>query len=211
MSKQAWILGIAASMCLARVGAAGPILLPNTGQNVVGGLDQNYQIISDTTGLYTGPVPGDAVVVTSQPGAWATLPGTSWIGPSANQNFSGQTNGGDTTYQTTFSLLNTSTATLAFDVLVDNAVNIYLNGTEVANIGAGNNLWVGYSTPALISIGSEFQSGVNTLTFEVLNGYGPTGLDVKSVSVPEFNWASMFAALTLLFGGLVVVRGAREF
>ena len=197
MNKNLWILCIAASTCLMRVAAAGPIALPSTGQNVIGGLDQNYQITEDLTGLYTGTIPGDAVVVTSQPSAWSTLPGTQWIGPAADENFSGYSAGGSTTYQTTFSVANPSTASLAFRLLVDNNVTIYLNGIQEYQ-DSTSVVFNGFTTPASVSINSNFVSGVNNLDFVVGNGYGPTGIDIKSV--PELSSSAPEALALLGFG-----------
>ncbi len=204
--KQLRILGLAGILSIAGVASAGTITLPGTGQNVSGGLDQNYQIISDTTGLYTGTLPGDAPVVTAQPAVWDTLAGTQWIGPAANEYFTGSSFVGTTVYQTTFSLTNPSSASLSFYVVVDNAVNIYLNGTEVANVGAGNNQYQGFWAPSLISIGSNFISGTNVLKFEVLNGGNATGLDISNAPEPSTLY---LAGVALAAVGLLRFRKRR--
>ncbi len=203
------ILGLAG--VLGMVASAGTITLPGTGQNVVGGLDQNYQITSDTTGLYTGTVPGDAVIVTNLPAVnntvvWDTLPGTQWIGPAANQYFTSSGFVGATMYQTTFSVTNTANASLDFFVLVDNAVNIFLNGTEVANVGAGNDQYKGFLTPTFISIGTNFVSGTNFLDFQVLNGGNATGLDISNTPEPS---TLTLAGVALAAVGLLRFRKRR--
>ena len=201
------ILGLAGVLSIVGVASAGTIAFPVTGQNVVGGLDQNYQIISDTTGLYTGTVPGDAVIVTDPAPQWmAPFAGTEYIGPRANENFPGTTNGGITWYQTTFSLASPANASLDLALLVDNAVTVFLNGIQVGVIGNSDPSYTGFKTPAYVPINSGFISGVNTLQFEVYTAYGPTGLDVGLAPEPS---TLTLAGVALAAVGLLRFRKRR--
>ncbi len=191
--------GLAAILCVAGASlvSAGTIYIPGTGQDVVGGLDQNFQITADSTGLYTGTLPGQAVVVTSQPGAWASIAGSQWIGPTADQANIGNTNAGSTTYQTMFSVSDPATAVMNLSLLVDNDVTVWLNNTQVFTVGGP--LSQLYQLPVTtFSLNSGFVSGVNTLDFVVGNGYGPTGVDVSSAPEPS---TLAFSALGLLAVG----------
>ncbi len=206
--KTVRLFGWAVALCAMSAGMAwaDAISISGTGQSVTSGLDNNYQITADSTGLYTGTLPGQAVVVTSRPGAWASIAGSQWIGPTAIQASLGSTNGGADTYQTTFSLagLYPTTALLNFRLLVDNNVVVTLNGTQVYSEGAGNGTFVGFTTPASFSVNSNFVSGVNTLDFMVGNGYGPTGLDLSvsgtAQATPEPATMALSAAGLLAVG-----------
>ena len=196
-------LMLAACLVAAANGATIPI--GSTGQSVSGGLDNNYLITADNTGLITTALPVQAFVVTSPPTAWAApIPGTTWIGPSPNQ-LTGycSCSDSDSTYQTTFSLagLNPSTASLNLSMLVDNDVTVVLNGNTVYTNGTF--LSVLYATPFSFAVNSDFVVGTNTLDFIVGNGFGPTGLDASisgnASPVPEPS------APVLCFGGLLAV------
>jgi hypothetical protein len=203
------ILGLAGILSITGVASAGTIDIAATGQNVSGGLDQNYQITQDSTGQYTGSLPGDAVVVTSQPPAWDTLAGTQWIGPTADEALPASCyigcDTGTTTYQTTFSVTDPANTSLYLALLVDNAVNIILNGTQVYQVGS-NNTYQGFFAPAIVPITSNFISGTNTLQFVVENGWGPTGLDVANA--PEPSTLSL-AGIALAAVGLLRFRKRR--
>ncbi len=199
------ILGLAGILSIAGAASAGTISLPSTGENVSGGLDQNYIITNDTTGLYTGAVPGDAVIVTNPAPQWATLQGAMWIGPAADENFPGFTNEGSTTYQTKFSVGDPATASLDFWLLVDNAVTIYLNGKQVYQ-DSSSGLYRGFKTPAYVPITSNFISGMNTLQFVVITAYGPTGLDIANTPEPA---TMTLAGVALAALGLLRFRKRR--
>jgi hypothetical protein len=188
--------------------SASIIPISGTGQNVSGGLDNSYRIISDSTGEITAPA--QAFVVTTLPGAWATsIPGTGWIGPAANQASENPGNSSDT-YQTSFSLagLDPSTAILDFTMMVDNGVTVTLNGTTVYTNGNASSAL--FTAPFAGSITTGFIAGTNTLDFIVANAFGPTGIDISingtaspvSTTAPEpGTWA-----LVLVSGAAAIAR-----
>ncbi len=162
--------------------SAASIGVYSTGVSVTAGLDNNYQIVADTTGEATTPLPTPGVVVTKLPTDWvAPIAGSLWIGPQADESTATTPNGccnGSDTYQTTFSLagLDPDTAALSIIVSADDRANIWLNGIEVYKAGGGEgykpgDLVVNVTNPA------DFLAGVNTLDFVVLNFTGSTGLD----------------------------------
>lgn len=98
------------------VASASSIGVYGTGASVTTGLDNNYQIIADTTGEAITPVPTQAVLVTSLANTWAApVADSAWIGPQADESTATIPNGccnGSDTYETTFRLagLNPGTA-----------------------------------------------------------------------------------------------------
>ena len=184
---------------------AASLSLPSSGQNVSGGRDNSYEIISDTTGEISAPA--QAFVVTTLGNGWAPpIGGTSWIGPSANQALANQPSGdpgnSSDTYRMAFSLagFDASTAALNITMMSDNGVTVLLNGSNVYQNGDG--LAVLFTAPFSFSIHSGFVSGLNTLDFVVANAFGPTGIDVSmsgsATATPEPGLAGLVAILTLL-------------
>ena len=208
-----------AVLLVAALSASGAAITINgTGQNVSGGLDQSYQIISDTTGEIVAPA--QAFIITA-PGNWGpAIMGTSWIGPSADQSNNDRTTScctGVDNYQLTFSLagLNPATASLNISYLVDNAIQVVLNGNTVySNGGPSSTL---FSSPITFAVNSGFVSGTNTLNFVVTNGTGPTVLDVGisgsaspiSSTAPEPAAMSLFAIGLLTIGAVKRLRASK--
>jgi uncharacterized protein (TIGR03437 family) len=177
--------------------SANNIPIPSTGQNVnATGQDTSYTILSNTiieppaTAPYTGP----AFVVTLPPVApqyWLTVPGAKWIAPDIDQ--SNHRNGccaGLTKFQMSFKMtdqsgaaLDPSTAKVTLTLLADDTVDIYLNGTAQANhVYAGG----GFQAATTIVLTKGFQTGSNTLEFDVNNsGLGATGLNIYAVGTAD--------------------------
>ena len=141
-----------------------------------GGLDSHWTV----------RVPGSS---TAQPasinyfGAWAAAPAdANWLSPSFDSYASGPT--GDYLYTTKFDLTgqNISQVTIAGKWACDNnGTEILLNGSSVGITTAA--AAYGSLTDFTISSAAHFVSGVNTLTFHVVNTDGgdpnPTGLVVE--------------------------------
>ncbi len=187
----------------ARAGAAVP---PHTGQNVVNGRDQSYQIISDDTGQSQGPYPIPAYVVPSPlPVGWQP---DSWIAPRATQPTDESTpptyKTTTTVYQMSFvvgSVVGPNPASLFVFVSADDGVLVTLfnsNKPNGATVFFNSNLRhtglppprpaieYGYGQFALCSsLGGlctgVLTPGVNTLQFRVLRlvDAAPTGLTVS--------------------------------
>lgn len=187
--KFGWLIAVVAS--------ANQIPIASTGQNVsTTGHDSSYTILSNTIIFppATTPVTGPAFVVTMPPYApqyWLTVPGSKWIAPDIDQ--SNDRNGccpGTTKYQTSFSMtdangvaLDPSTVKVTLTLLADDVVDVYLNGTALANHVYSGGV---YSQAATIILTKGFQPGVNTLEFDVQNtGLGATGLNVYAVGTAD--------------------------
>lgn len=157
-------------------GGTTSVSIYSSGQNVTSGTDNSYQIVADTTGQVAAPAP--AVVVTSLPGGWGTIPGAAWIAPSADQSNATRNpccaNTSDR-YRTTFTVTGSPAGvSLNLTIAADDYVDVLLNGGSVFT-HPNTGMW---GTPIAFSINSGFVSGTNTLDFQVTNGGGPTGLIV---------------------------------
>jgi len=156
---------------------ANDIVVYSTGHVPSGGRDSNYQILSDSTGLFSGS--GPAIVVTTPSFGWGSSPSGQWIGPAPDQSNTtraGTCCVGATKYQTTFSLagLDPSTAVITMAALADNFFDIYLNGVHVYSPVVQM-----YASPITIVLKTGFISGTNTLEFDVANQGGPGGLNIS--------------------------------
>lgn len=151
------------------------------------------------------------------PGYWlAPDQISSWITPllGAGNTASGSAAGGNYTYQTTFDLtgINYSSLSIKGKVTADNGVtDILINGISTGFIYGDANAGI-YNAFASFTIGSGFHSGINTLTFDVVNGSGPTGLRTDfsgttfTAAVPEPETYAMFLAGLGLIGFLAYRR-----
>lgn len=157
---------------------------------------------------------GTAFVATSAGGypigPWLGDSTTSaWITPSTNTNGNfGQTYA----YQTSFDLtgIDLSTASISGRWASDDPVTqVRLNGVTVPSLSGGS-----YASWVNFSLTSGFQSGINTLAFDVLNsGGGPTGLRVEftdthfAAAVPEPESYALVLAGLLTVGFVLRRRG----
>jgi hypothetical protein len=150
-------------------------------------------------------------------GYWLAPNSTSeWITPllGAGNTASASAAGGNYVYQTTFDLtgINLATTLIKGNVTADNGItDILINGHSTGFAMGGPNSGA-YGSFNSFSINNGFQSGLNTLTFDVVNGSGPTGLRVNfngtgsiltPVPEPE-TWAMMVAGFGMM--GLMVRR-----
>jgi hypothetical protein len=111
------------------------------------------------------------------------------------------------TYQTTFDLtgIDFSLLSIKGKVTADNGISdILINGISTGFTYGGPNSSA-YSGFASFAISSGFHSGINTLTFDVVNGSGPTGLRTEfdnitfTPAVPEPEvYALLIAGLGLV-------------
>jgi hypothetical protein len=135
---------------------------------------------------------------------------SSWITPKlgANNTASGDfPSFGAFTYQTTFDLtgIDFSLLSIKGKVTADNGISdILINGISTGFTYGGPNSSA-YSGFASFAISSGFHSGINTLTFDVVNGSGPTGLRTEfdnitfTPAVPEPEvYALLIAGLGLV-------------
>jgi hypothetical protein len=203
LSQMAWAVGAIAAMTFS-VGAHAAVGLYNTGVNdsgsvlALGAIDTHYTV---TPG---GPTYSVNYPEGYGPGYWVPPDSISgWITPllGAGNTASGAA-GPSYLYQTTFNLtgINLATAFINGKATADNGITgILINGHS---IGFANG---SYSSFAPFTINSGFTSGINTLTFDVVNGGGPTGLRADfsgssfTAAVPEpETYAMMMVGLGLM-------------
>ena len=209
-------LALVVAMGLASMGAQAAAIsgLYNTGAGLAANAqDMNYALSSTTTIVGTN---GYVTANGSFPlaGNWLANDATSsWLTPTDNQarTFDASSNG-IYTWSTTFNLtgFDATTASLTGRFAADNSAIAYLNGVQIGTSG-------GFSSWSSFSAASNFNAGLNTLSFVVTNlrqaGSNPTGLRVEFLSsdvtavtpVPEADtYAMMFAGLGLM--GLIARR-----
>ena len=197
------------------IGANAAVGLYNTGvdgnNNVLalGAVDTHYTVGGAQT-FSTNNAEG-------YPGYWLAPDLTSsWITPmlGAGNTASGSAAGGNYVYQTTFDLtgINYSSLSINGKVTADNGItDILINGISTGFTYGGPNIGV-YGAFASFTIGSGFHSGINTLTFDVVNGSGPTGLRTDfsgttfTPAVPEPETYEMLLAGLGLVGFLAYRR-----
>jgi hypothetical protein len=150
------------------------------------------------------PGPGGAVAVTSMPSSWdksLLAEGAAWIWSESPVTGSRGVSGDVVEFTDTFELECTPiTVQLALDITADNEYRVHLNGTQVAD-----STWTEiypdkcpryedhytYRSVYHHEISEPFQSGTNTLVFEVLNlpcytdSGNPGGLIYKAVITYE--------------------------
>lgn len=149
-----------------------------------GVVDSHYTVVAGT------PAPTYAVNDAENfVGYWLAPSTTSkWITPLVSSGYGAYAAAaGAYAYQTTFDLtgIDLSTASISGKATADNSItDILINGVSTGFT------WNSYSSFGSFSIGSGFISGLNTLTFNVDNSGGPTGLRVEmngmfTTAVPE--------------------------
>lgn len=194
---------------LAAAGAAqADVGLFNTGVDAqghplaTGTVDPHYTLVAAGGGAQSFAVDDAA----GYPGFWLAPSTTSkWVAPQVSGGFASSNDAGMTVYlyQTSFDLsgVDLSSASIAGLAVADNEVqDILLNGQSIGFTTA-----VGYSAFTGFSITSGFVAGINTLSFQVGNYAGPTGLRTEltgnfvSSNVPEPSaWALGSAGLLAL-------------
>jgi hypothetical protein len=143
--------------------------------------------------------PGSGPYVIGNPASipWVGNTATSqWITPATDT----RAGPGPFTYTTTFDLtgLDPTTAQISGMWSSDNEGTMFLNGVQVAT-----DSFPGWTSLVGFSITSNFQNGINTLTFVVPNGNppgdGPTGLqvDIESATANPVPEPTAFALLAL--------------
>ena len=143
-------------------------------------VDAHYTITSSPDANFPGPdaftlLPGFPV------GPWiAEGTNSRWIAPQASQATGNEP--GTYTYKTTFDLtgLDPATAQITGRLATDDGLGgVRLNGTDLTGItSAGFTSFTSFTIP----IGSPFQTGINTLEFDISNGGtapNPTGFRVE--------------------------------
>ena len=196
-------------MMAAASAQAAVIGLTNTGVNVSGNIDQAWSI---TGGSSVPAFSGNAYVNGPHP-AWVPNSGTSsWITPfdPFNQNIDPSANG---TYhfQTTFTVTGSTVgAFFTGQFAADNVISQILLNNQVIYTGPGSgSQFAGWTA---FGANTFFQTGVNTLEFDLVNyaqagGGNPAGINVQflTAAVPEpSTWAMMI--LGFLGVGFVAYR-----
>ena len=139
-----------------------------------------------------------------------------WIPNASNSAWISDTpNGGNSVtglyiYATTFDLtgFNPATAQINGAIAADDFAVIFLNGTAVGSSPSG-----GYAFATAVSITSGFRPGINTLTFDVNNTGGVTGLQFNATATAASTAATTPApssALVLLLGAVPIVGVLRK-
>jgi hypothetical protein len=216
-SRLRTIKAVFATTCFAlSLGAHAAVGLYNTGVDdansvlALGVADTHYTLSTGASVFSTNDAEGYI-------GYWLAQNTTSrWITPllGGSNTASAASLGGSYGYQTTFDLtgIDFSTAVIKGKVTADNGItDILINGISTGFVygsaGAGT-----YNSFAEFTISNGFHSGLNTLTFNVINGSGPTGLRTEfsgstfTAAVPEPDtYAMLMVGLGLL--GAVTRRG----
>ncbi len=165
------------------------------------GADLHWTLVGGTA--YTGGVNGNFPI-----GPWVTDTATArWITPTGNAG--DELPNGNYTFETTFTLGAFTSASFSGIFAADDSItDVRLNGVSLGITGGGYPFYTNFSYS-----GAAFQTGLNTLSFDVLNsGGGPVGLQVDlsgsyiSAAIPEpASWGLMISGL-----GLVGLAGRRR-
>jgi hypothetical protein len=196
------------------IGYADSFLINNTGAGITStpSLDPNWTVTTSST-------PGSTNAFVTYNGGY---PFPTWTADTADYGWDspqpyyvfGETDSPNTNYYytTTFDLtgFDPTSASLDFQFAVDDSlVAVILNGNTLTGFPAGD-----FSLSDTQTINSDFVAGVNTITFETLNGpaesTNPTGLLVdftsataNTSSAPE---PSAFLLIGAGLGGLGLIR-----
>ena len=195
--------------------AAQAATLPSTGASVSGGFDTNYFVVGSLGNInnnsngtyigasmptYTAVEPYRASVYSN--GAYAT--GLTFLSADANgaQNFSMNT----IVYQVTFNL--DAATTISGMWAADNGAAVYNNGLYAFGLEtSGNEPASNYnSTHPFSFLG---QIGLNTLTFFVTDGGGPSAFALSVSAVPGPILGAGLPGLVMAIGGFVALRRRR--
>jgi hypothetical protein len=195
--------GVSGVGCIGTVTLTAGCSVVNSGTITDNFFNPPYQLVSGPAGSSL------QTVAVTQPGAgvpvgWLANNTTSrWITPN-NLNAAMTDPAGIYVYTQTFTL---ASATQAKEITgqwaSDNGGMLEFNGNAVSTTGSTD-----FGTWTPFTINSGFQSGLNTLTFTIMNNLSgpnqtPSGLRVEfaSVSLPE---AHEMTALSLMLGGLLL-------
>ncbi|MGD0390182.1 MAG: PEP-CTERM sorting domain-containing protein [Tepidisphaeraceae bacterium] len=184
-------------ICSAASAAVIPGLV-GTGFGSIGSADPNWQITADASG---GTVPRAATIISpltgTSPFNWYVPGSGNWIGPNTSSDFNPGVPDGTYEYTLQFDLTgyDPSSASFVYETAADNDVfSGTLNGNAIpidTRVPGGGNQYHTLSGP--LDVNSGFESGINTLVFDVNNttpNPSPTGfyLTVDSsvaTAVPE--------------------------
>jgi hypothetical protein len=198
----------AVAIVTAAVLAAGPIAgLVSTGINVSGNQDQNWQVtLPNTTTQQAYRTDANDFPF----GYWAANDAnSSWISPQAGYYgiYASNTDvaGAAYTFTTTFNL-SSPDAWFSMRMMGDNKVaSVELNGVDLGFeylVGQVESLASMQQWSPVFTVTGGFQSGLNTLAFNVLNGptgdtWNPAGLRVEILDSSQAPEPSTFAMLAL--------------
>ena len=143
----------------------------------VGATDPHYRLLGGAPAFTT-------TQAEDYPNYWLA-PNTSseWITPllSASNEASASAAGGNYTYQATFDLtgIDLGKTTIRGNATADNGISDILINGQSTGFAMGCPTCPVYGAFANFTINSGFRHGLNTLSFKVVNGTGPTGLRVN--------------------------------
>lgn len=188
---------------------ASTIPVYGTGVNNIGGLlpassaDSHWTITSSPLGPATAYVYDGGYPIPP----WALNgPDSMWISPTSDTGGPS----GTYVYQTTFDLtgLDASTAQLSGSWSTDDSAEAYLNGNDIGTLN-----WANLSAFSVTN-SAYFVAGINTLTINVNNLGGPTGLRVNISGTADLLATDTPEPATMLFaaaglGALALVKRRR--
>lgn len=214
-----WLKHMTWAFCLAATSIASGAVIPiyGTGFDSAGNLladgavDGNYLLTASSD----ASTPGPAAYVSRQDrfpivsGPWVPDTSTSkWISPNPDPSLN--LSPGNYTFTYTFDLTGflPGTVTISGQFAADDGSTVSLNGAQLVPLSGG------YSSYTPFLANSGFVAGLNTLTFNVANQGGPTGLKVDileatgtadtSAAVPEPS------VIYLVVGGVLLAAGLRR-
>jgi hypothetical protein len=188
---------LAAALALAvSVGGAQAATVASGGTQVTGAISGDTAYFSDGE-LFAAADPSEAWVLSDLGGDYNDA---AWV--------SNDVNGRGTTFTFSFDLtgFDVASAVLSIKLAFDDFIEIALNGNTIfEDTDQGQPGGANWSVLQEFTSTSFFQSGLNVLTFSVINTGGPGGLRASTIVTATPSAVPVPAALPLLAGGLLAL------
>lgn len=178
----------------------------------VGLVDSHYSVVGGGSAFAVNDAEGYA-------GYWLAPNAQSrWVTPLLSGGMAGSSSLTNYAFQTTFDMtgMELAGAAIAGRVTADNGITSIKLNNEVLSFTYGEPNSGVYGAFATFSLTQGFQAGLNTLTFGIVNGSGPTGLRVEMsnnfqvASVPEPNTYAMMLAGLMMMGSIARRRNKKQ-